>query len=108
MDSNMNDPLNIRSFKEFTKSDQTWVVVTYVFCDGTIPISEFEITDFESFDPTKFGSHVSKEGSGMGGIVNIETSLSSDYENVYVDSTPDFISRQEDFNRYLILLRNPS
>lgn len=95
------------TFADFLKENTgATVLISYTFGDGTIPVSEIEAVSCEDFNPLKFGSHVTTEGSGQGPVVYIDTNLAENDEIYFEASTPAFMNRQEDFNRFLILLRN--
>lgn len=107
----MNNPLEIKSFQQYLKEDvgaPATTIVSYTFMDGTIPISETTAVSFESFDPLKFGPHVTMEPSGLGPVVYIDTPFSDGGEIYVIRFTSEFFNQQEDLNRYLILLRNQS
>jgi len=106
----MNEPLEIKSFNQYVKDERPvrTTIVSYTFMDGTIPVAENDFVDFEKFEPLKYGTHVTLEPSALGPVVYIDTPY-SDGGEVYVSRfTPEFMNNQEELNRYLILLRNPS
>jgi hypothetical protein len=104
--TNEETAVKILSFKEFLREAKTpgKQVTTYVFVDGTIPISEREAVDFEQFKPEQFGPHVWLEPSQNGPIVCIEHD-GDQSEAFCVRFTHAFMSYKDDLNKFLSLLR---
>lgn len=100
--------VRIPSFGQYIKEGtaSSTATVSYSFMDGTIPISETEYVKYSDLDLSKFGTRVTIEPSGLGPVVYIDTPFSEGGEIYVIRFTPEFMNQQEDFNRYLILLRN--
>lgn len=78
--------------------------VSYTFMDGNIPISEHMAIDFEDFDATAYGPHVTVEPSGLGPVVYIRVD-DSDVNDIFaVRYTIQFMSQNENLQRFLNLL----
>jgi hypothetical protein len=94
------------SFKEFLREARTpgKQVTTYVFVDGTIPVSEHKAVDFEQFKPEQFGPHVWLEPSKNGPMVCIEHD-GDQSEAFCVRFTNAFMRHGPDLMKFLNLLR---
>jgi hypothetical protein len=94
------------SFKEFLREARTpgKQVTTYVFVDGTIPVSEHKAVDFEQFKPEQFGPHVWLEPSKNGPMVCIEHD-GDQSEAFCVRFTNAFMRQGQDLMKFLNLLR---
>jgi hypothetical protein len=98
--------VRILTFKEFLREARTpgKQVTTYVFVDGTIPVSEHKAVDFEQFRPEQFGPHVWLEPSKNGPMVCIEHD-GDQSEAFCVRFTHAFMRQGQDLMKFLNLLR---
>jgi hypothetical protein len=82
--------------------------ISYTFIDGQIPISDTVLIDFEQFDTTAYGPHVTMEPSALGPVIYISVA-DPDVSEVYaIVHTLEFMGMQPDFKRYLALLVGPT
>jgi hypothetical protein len=96
----------IKSFQEFTTKDVPTQPVSYTFMDGLIPTSESEYVDYNDFKPETFGDHVTMELGAEGPAVIINTPYTEGGE-IYINRfCAEFMNKQDELNRFLILLRN--
>lgn len=75
--------------------------ISYTFMDGRIPVSENLTVDFEEFEPTAYGPHVSMEPSGLGPVVYIEVDDPEVNEIYAVRYTVQFMNQTDDFQLFL-------
>lgn len=98
----------VEQFKEHLNEDLQNPIqkgcVSYTFIDGQIPVSEDVVIDFEEFDATSFGSHVTMEPSGLGPVIYIEVDDPEINEIYAIRYTVQFMSQHDDFQRFLDLL----
>lgn len=104
----MTDSIELKSFDQFAKPPTRTVIVSYTFMDGTIPISETDTVSYQDFNASKFGIHVALDSGAQGPVIYIDTPYADETEIYVIRFTPEFMNDQENFNRYLILLRNPA
>ena len=66
--------MKLTAFREFIKESDnpSKSVTSFIFVDGTIPVSETETVDFEEFVPGQWGREVTLEPSAYGPQVYIE------------------------------------
>jgi hypothetical protein len=96
----------IKSFQEFTTKDVPKQPVSYTFMDGLIPISETEYVPYTEFKPETFGDHVILDGGAEGPVVVINTPY-TDGGEIYINRfCAEFMNKQDELGRFLILLRN--
>lgn len=101
------DFFKVEQFKEHLNESQTPETkgcVSYTFMDGTIPVSDSVVVDFEEFDPTEYGSHVTMAPSGLGPVIYIQVDDPTINEIYAVRYTVRFMSRGADLQRFQDLL----
>jgi hypothetical protein len=105
-----NNIMKIETFTEFlreVREEQAYKnVTTYTFIDGSIPIDENTVVDFEDFDAKAFGPHVYIEVSQNGPMVGIEHNgpeSEAFVSRYYTDLTNNF----DELHKFLGLLKDP-
>lgn len=98
----------IEQFKQHLNEDAQNPVnkgcVSYTFLDGTIPITDNMAIDFEQFDPTEYGPHVTLSPSGLGPVVYIQVDDPTINEIYAIRYTVRFMNRGADLKRFQDLL----
>lgn len=100
--------MRIEEMTEYVDPDLQKGCISYTFVDGTIPIDEHKVIDFEEWDPSIFGDRVKLEFSGMGPILYIQVDDPEVAEIYAVRYTAEFMNDGDEFQKYLALLRGSS
>ena len=103
---NEENTMKLTAFKEFIKEsdDVPKPVTSFIFVDGTIPVSETETVDFEEFVPGQFGKDVTLEPSAYGPQVYIEHD-GPESDCYIIPSTFTLMSKEPElFNKFLTLI----
>lgn len=96
--------VEIKSFKQFINEGAGDMehCITYIFMDGTIPVSEKERVEFEKFSASRFGKNVKLDWTGSGPAVLIYNNKES--RTFVVRYTKDFMKDNVELTRYLRLV----
>ena len=103
---NEENTMKLTAFKEFIREaeEKDKRVTSFIFVDGTIPVSVDNKVDFEEFVPAQFGKNVTMEPSAYGPQVYIEHD-GPESECFCVPSTVEFMTQEPElFNKYLTLI----
>jgi len=97
----------LTSFKEFInenkkmRTKQKPYYKTFIFMDGSIPVGEGKMVEWEEFNKHAFGKHVGFDGTRSGPAIMFR---SDEQETKVIRWTRDFM-HTEDFKEYLKLLK---